>query len=91
METNFQKIKRLVSLSNLPPQEQDNFLVLLLRTTDEELEPLATLFAEDSSWIHKINENCKAKQVAFAEKNKDSWAEILHGEKTLLQDMTKKG
>lgn len=89
MEANFQKIQQLLSLSDLSVQEQDNLLVLLSGTTDEKLEPLATLFAEDSSWIHKISENYKAKQVAFAGKNKAAWVEILKGEETLMQETIK--
>ena len=87
MDTNFQKIQHLLSLSNLPTQEQDDLLVLLSGATDEKLEPLATLFAEDSSWIRKISENFKAKQAAFAGRNKTAWAEILKGEETILQGM----
>lgn len=88
METNFQKIQ-LLSISVLSAQERDDFLVLISRTTDEKLEPLAALFAEDSNWIRKISENFKAKQVAFAGKSKTAWAKILKGEETLLQDMAK--
>lgn len=89
METNFQKIQHLLSLSDLSIQEQDNLLVFLSGTTDERLDPVAALFAEDSSWIRKISENFKAKQSAFAGKNKAAWDEILKGEETLLQDMVK--
>lgn len=89
MKINFQKIQHLLSSSDLSTQEQDNLLVLLSGTTDERLEPLAALFAEDSSWIRKISENFKAKQTAFAGKNKMAWAEILKGEEILLQDMAK--
>lgn len=88
METNFKKIQQLLSLSNLPAQEKDALLVLLSGTTDEELEPLATLFAEDSSWIRIISENYKAKRVASAGKDKSAWADILKGEEILLHDMT---
>lgn len=87
--TNFQKIQHLLSLSDLSAQEQDDLLVLLSGTTDERLEPLAALLAEDSSWIRKISENFKAKQAAFAGKSKTAWAEILKGEEILLQDMAK--
>lgn len=89
METNFQKIKHLLFLSDLSTQEQDDFLILLQGTTDERLEPIAALFAEDSSWVRKISENFKAKQSAFVKKNKTAWVEILKGEETLLQDMAK--
>jgi len=89
METNFQKIQQHLSLSDLPTQEQDDFLVLLSGTTDERLEPLVALFAEDSSWIRKISENFKAKQAAFAGKNKMAWTEILKGEEILLQGLAK--
>ena len=87
MEANFQKIRHLLSLSDLSVQEQDDLLVLLSGTTDERLEPLATLFAEDSSWIRKISENFKAKQAAFAGKSKTAWTEILKEEETILQGM----
>lgn len=87
METNFQKIQHLLSLSDLSAQEQDSFLVLISGTTDEKLKPLATLFVEDLSWIRKISENFKAKQAVLAGKSKTEWAKILKGEETILQGM----
>jgi len=89
METNFQKIQQLLSLSDLSAQERDDLLVLLSGATDDELEPLALLFAEDSSWIRKISQNYKAKQAAFTGGSKAAWMELLKQEEYLLQDMAK--
>lgn len=88
MEENFQKIKILVEQSTLSRPEQESFMAILLLAPDEELEPLATLFAEDSSWIGTISENYKAKQAAFAGKSKAAWATVLEEEETLLRDIT---
>lgn len=87
METNFQKIQHLLSLSDLSVKEQDDLLVLLSGVTDERLKPLVTLFTEDLSWIRKISDNFKVKQTAFVGKSKMAWAEILKGEETILQGM----
>ncbi len=89
METNFQKIQKLISSSDLTAEEQDKFLELLLRTTDEELKPLAELFAEDSNWIRKICDNYKAKQAVFAAKDNAAWEEVLKGEDNLFQELMK--
>lgn len=79
-----------MSLSDLSTQEKDDFFVLISGTIDEKLEPLVALFTEDSSWIRKISENFKAKQTAFAGKNKAAWEEILKGEETILKGMVDK-
>lgn len=89
MEKNFQKIQKLLSTSDLSFQEQDNFLGILLLVTDEELKPLVELFTGDTASIHKIYDNYKAKQAAFAGKDQAAWAEILKVEESLLQEMSK--
>ncbi len=89
METNYQKIRTLLSNSDLSAEEQDNLLILLLGRPDEELAPLAELFTEDPSWIRKIYDNYKAKQEAFTNQDKKTWQEILKGEESMLQDILK--
>jgi hypothetical protein len=89
MDSNFQHIQSLIAQSDLHKEDQDNLMALYAQAGDDDLAPIAELFAEDSSWIRKISENLKTKQSAFAGKNKMAWIEILKGEETLLQDLVK--
>ena len=85
--TNIQRIQSLIAGAGLPKEDEDNLIALYSRAGDDDLAPVAELFAEDPNWIRKISENCKAKQAAVAEKSKTAWAEILKGEETILQGM----
>lgn len=86
---NLQRIRQLLPLSGLSIQERNNLLILLSKATDEELKPLAALFAEDSKWMRKIYDNYKSKQDALAQKGRSAWTAILKAEEALLQDMIK--
>ncbi|PIR06022.1 hypothetical protein COZ81_01400 [Candidatus Jorgensenbacteria bacterium CG_4_8_14_3_um_filter_38_10] len=87
MDTNFQKIKELIQKSALPLAEQENLLLLFTKANDQDLEPTLKLFAEDSSWIHKINENYKAKQAALATGNQALWQKIVQEEEVQLKEL----
>jgi hypothetical protein len=87
MDTNFQKIKELIQKSTMPPAEQEGLLLLFTKAADQDLEPTLKLFTEDSSWIHKINENYKAKQAALAAGDQALWQKIVRGEETQLKEL----
>jgi len=87
MDSNLQHIQSLIAQSDLRKEDRDNLMVLYAQAGDDDLTPVAELFAEDSSWIRKISENFKAKQAAVAGQDKVAWAEILKGEEILLQDL----
>lgn len=87
MDTNFQKIKELIQKSSVPLAEQESLLLLFTKANDQDLEPTLKLFNEDSSWIHKINENYKAKQAALATGNQALWQKILQEEETQLKEL----
>lgn len=87
MDTNFQKIKELIQKSFVPLAEQEDLLLLFTKANDQDLEPTLKLFSEDSSWIHKINENYKAKQAALATGNQALWQKIVQEEETQLKEL----
>lgn len=87
MDTNFQKIKELIQKSSLPLAEQESLLLLFTKANDQDLEPTLNLFNEDSSWIHKINENYKAKQAALATGNQALWQNIVQEEEAQLKEL----
>lgn len=87
MNANFQKIKELIQQSSVPLAEQEGLLLLFAKANDQDLEPTLKLFAEDSSWIHKINENYKAKQAALATGNQASWQKIVQEEEAQLKEL----
>lgn len=87
MNTNFQKIKELIQKSAIPLAEQDDLLFLFIKAVDQDLEPTLKLFTEDSSWIHKINENHKTKQAALATGNHALWQKIVREEEAQLKEL----
>ena len=87
MDTNFQKIKELIQKSAIPLAEQENLLLLFTKANDQDLEPTLKLFTEDSSWIHKINENYKAKQAALTTGNQALWQKIVQEEEVQLKEL----
>jgi len=87
MDTNFQKIKELIQKSDIPLSEQEGLILLFAKADDKDLESTLKLFTEDSSWIHKINENYKAKQAALATGNQELWQKIVQEEKAQLKEL----
>ncbi len=87
MGANFQKIKELIQKSDTPLAEQEELIMLFAKANDEDLESTLKLFAEDSSWIHKISENYKAKQVALATGNQALWQKIIQEEESQLKGL----
>ena len=87
MNTNFQKIKELIQKSPVRLAEQEDLLLLFVKANDQDLAPTLKLFTEDSSWIHKINENYKAKQAALATGNQALWQKIVQEEESQLKEL----
>ncbi len=87
MDTNFQKIKELIRKSDISLSEQEGLLLLFIKANDQDLKPTLKLFTEDPSWIHKINENYKAKQAALATGNSALWQKIIQEEESQLKEL----
>lgn len=87
MNTNFQKIKELIEKSSVPLSEQESLLLLFTKVRDQDLEPMLSLFVEDSLWIEKINDNFKAKQAALATGNQVLWQKIVQEEESQLKEL----
>ena len=87
MNNNFQKIKEIIQKSNIPISEREDLILLFAKANNEDLRPTLELFTKDSSWIYKINENYKAKQVALATGNSTLWQIILKEEESQLKEL----
>lgn len=87
MNTNFQKIKELIQKTSVPLVEQEELFMLFANVNDQDLESVFELFSEDSSWINKINENYKAKQVALSTGNQVLWQKIVQEEEAQLKEL----
>jgi hypothetical protein len=85
--TNLQKIKELLSDSNLSPQDNADLVALFAKANDEELDSAIKLFTENPDWIYKINENYKSKQSAFAADSPALWQDILQKEQIQLDEL----
>lgn len=89
METNFEKILRLLSESSVSQNDQEIFLESCLGVVDENLELLAELFVESPDWIEKVVENFKEKREAAFERNMKRWHDIVDDEVSMLKDAQK--
>lgn len=87
METNLQKIQKLVIDSALSQDERNDFIALLALTTDVELEPMVQLLSEDKSWASKIYQNIKTKHIALSAGDSASWQKIIWEEEAQLKEL----
>lgn len=87
METNFEKLKKVISEETLIlPDEKDELIRLFSNANDEDLLPVLELVSSDPSWILKLSKNCKAKNQTIKNKDMDAWDKIVaEEEKELLQ------
>jgi hypothetical protein len=84
MNTNFHKIKELISKSDLNKEDKDFLLVCLSLANDDELLSLVELFVENINWVNIISENLKKKKEALINRNLSLWQEIIKEEKRIL-------
>ncbi|MDO8436407.1 MAG: hypothetical protein Q7S82_03480 [bacterium] len=87
METNLQKIQKIVDASELLREEKDDFVTLLTLATDTELGPMAQLLSEDKSQTSKIYQNIKAKSTALATGDSVLWQKIIQEEEAQLKEL----
>ena len=87
METNLQKIRKLLAESELSKDEQDEFVILLALVQDEDLNSITQLFSQDRSWIRKIYQNVKEKRTALSSKDVRLWEKILQEEESQLKEL----
>ena len=80
----FKQIKLLIGKSMLSKKEQDEFISILTHVSNDELEQVATLFVESSSWIEIMYHNYKDKQEALEQKDVDKWKGIVSQEESIL-------
>lgn len=85
MESNLKKIQDLLAASPLPQEDSFALIALLARAPDKDLGPLASLFAEDPSWIQKISNNYKHKLAAVAADSPKMWEKIIQEEEQTLR------
>ena len=79
----------MIAKSSLSPDEQRDFINVLSRADDVDLQPIADLCIEDMEWVQKLYSNYKAKQSAHAARDTQSWEEILKNEEQLLKGIEK--
>jgi hypothetical protein len=79
------RVGELIEKSQLSQKDKSNFVSLLSRATDEELENIVSLFSESSSWVEVMYDNYKNKEAALENKDSDQWNTIVAGEKSMLQ------
>jgi len=87
MQFNLLKIKEIVKSSGLTPSEQEEFLSLLAKTSNRELDVVLGVFKEDPSWIEKFYKNYQAKKKAIKKKDKTAWRELLQEEYNTLRQI----
>ncbi len=89
METNFEKIQKIIAESSVSEADKLMFLESCDGVVDENLELLADLFVESPEWIEKVVENFKEKSQAAHERNLQRWKDVISREVSVLKDMDK--
>lgn len=87
MSVNFSKIKESIEDSQISASDKVKLIALFSRASDSELESVTGLLSGDSSWIEKINQNYKAKQIAMDTGNTDAWKQIVGEEEKQLKEI----
>ncbi len=86
METNFKKIRVLLEVSPLKPEEIDELSVALLLVSDEELKPIHNLLITDIQASEVLFKNFKEKKELVANgADATAWEDVVAEEETLLQ------
>jgi hypothetical protein len=88
METNFEKIQKLISESSVSEPDQVVFIESCRGVVDENLELLVELFTVSPKWIEISVENFKEKRDAAYERNMKRWKDIIESEVSVLEDMS---
>jgi hypothetical protein len=86
--TNYERVKTCVAASGVSADDMKTMIDIFAEVDDANLTDIAKLFEKDASWVHKFNDNRKAKQKAAAAGDPALWQEILEQEKKYLQDLT---
>ena len=87
MDSNVEKLKRLIDVSDLDPADKENMWQVFSGAQDSDLEAMVGLLMEDSSWFEKINRNIKAKQHAFQNGDNRKWTDAIEEEKGWIAEM----
>lgn len=81
------RIQDLVKKSDLSKEDKGDFISALSMASEEELENMAALFVESSSWIQIMSDNYKNKKNAIDDKSEEKWNAIVAQEKAMLQNL----
>ena len=84
METNFQKVEKIILASELEAGEKDDFIVQLALVSDGELASLHELLSEKPELVGVLYRNFKEKQVILKQKNRAGWDILLSKEENLI-------
>lgn len=86
MNSNLNKLQKLISSSSLFDEQKKEFLSLFSKAKDKDLKYVVNLFKNDPSYIEKIYGAYRIKSVAFKNKDLKAWRRILQKE---YQDLEK--
>lgn len=87
MNSNLAKLKKMLSESDTPQENQDNFLDLFSGASNEDLMDIVNLFERHPEQIKTLNKFYKFKIKAFKNKDKKAWEEILDQEYQALEEL----
>lgn len=82
---NYQKIKELLTKSNLLAEQVDELLVLFQRSGDEELMLIVEVLSKDLVWAEKLYQNYAAKKASVESKDNVKMEEIFKDEAEMLE------
>jgi len=89
MNNNLNKIKKCILESKLTMVDQEEFLELLSKAKDDDLEDIVALFESDPEYILIMHNVYRAKRAVLKRRDKKAWADILLSEYQSLKEIEK--
>jgi len=78
------EFQRIISESSIPPEDQNDILVVLPALPEEAIGTLNKIFSGDPKMIVEFNKSFKAKVRALTNQDDKEWEEILQKEREQL-------
>lgn len=78
------EFQRIISESSIPPEDQNDILVVLPALPEEAIGTLNKIFSGDPKMIVEFNKSFKAKVRALTNQDDKEWEDILRKEREQL-------
>ena len=85
MAKTLEKLSQIISQSSIPPEDQNDLLVILPALPKKVIEDLVDIFSKNPKLIKEFNENFKAKLNVLIN-GRDNWEKLIEKEEETLKN-----